>query len=83
MGDVWTIPQEDNNPHPAPFPVELAQRCIQSTTAEIVLDPYIGSGTTAIAAEMCRRKWIGIDISKDYCRVANERIEAARTFTLR
>lgn len=78
LGDVWTIPQEDNNPHPAPFPVELAQRCIQATTAEIVLDPYIGSGTTAIAAEICQREWIGMDISRDYCRVAKERIEAAR-----
>jgi modification methylase len=77
-GDVWEITQEDDNPHPAPFPVELAQRCIQSTTAEIVLDPFMGSGSTAIAAEVCKRKWIGIDKSKDYCKVAKERIEAAR-----
>ena len=78
QGDVWHIPQERDNPHPAPFPVELAQRCIQSTTAEIVLDPFIGSGTTAIAAEVCGRSWIGTDISKEYCKVARERIEAAR-----
>jgi modification methylase len=79
IGDVWSIPQEDSdNPHPAPYPVELAQRCIQSTTAEIVLDPFVGSGTTAIAAEMSRRKWVGLDKSKDYCKVANERIEAHR-----
>lgn len=77
-GDVWRIPQESNNPHPAPFPVELAQRCIESTTAQIVLDPFIGSGSTAIAAEALRRGWIGIEISKDYCKLANERIEAAR-----
>lgn len=61
MGDVWAIPQEENNPHPAPFPVELAQRCIQSTVATVVLDPMIGSGTTAIAAELCGRHWIGIE----------------------
>jgi len=78
QGDVWTIPQENNNPHPAPFPVELAQRCIQSTTARIVLDPFIGSGTTAIAAESCRREWIGLELSNDYCKVARERIQATR-----
>lgn len=78
MGDVWTITQEDNNPHPAPFPVELAQRCIESTLGNIVLDPFMGSGTTAIAAEVCNRKWIGLEISKDYSKVALERIEAAR-----
>lgn len=79
LGDVWSIPQEDDNPHPAPFPIELAQRCIQSTTANVVLDPFIGSGTTAIAAEICHRKWIGIDVSKAYCMMARARIEAART----
>lgn len=77
-GDVWRIPQEDNNPHPAPFPVELAQRCIQSTTGRIILDPFMGSGTTALAAEMCRREWIGIELSKDYCKLAQERINASR-----
>ena len=78
IGDVWHIPQETDNPHPAPFPVELPQRCIQSTTADIVLDPFVGSGTTAIAAERCNRNWIGIDISKAYCKLANQRIQAAR-----
>jgi len=78
QGDVWKIPQEGNNPHPAPFPVELAQRCIESTHAQIVLDPFIGSGTTAIAAESARREWVGMDISEDYCKVARERIQAVR-----
>lgn len=77
-GDVWSIPQELNNPHPAPFPVELAQRCISSTTAKLILDPFIGSGSTAIAAEICDREWIGLDVSKNYCKMANERINAAR-----
>lgn len=78
LGDVWRIPQESKNPHPAPFPVELAQRCIESTTAKVILDPFMGSGSTAIAAEACRRDWIGIEVSKDYCKLANERIIAAR-----
>lgn len=78
IGDVWTIKQESDNSHPAPFPVELAQRCIESTNAKIILDPFIGSGTTAIAAEAAEREWIGIDISEDYCRMARERIAATR-----
>jgi len=77
-GDVWSIPQDLNNPHPAPFPVELALRCIQSTNAEVILDPFMGSGTTAIAADALNRNWIGIDTSKNYCKVAKERIAASR-----
>ena len=78
QGDVWRIPQEDNNPHPAPFPVELAQRCIESTEASIVLDPFMGSGSTAMAAVMAQRDWIGIDIAEDYCKLARERIRAVQ-----
>jgi modification methylase len=78
MGDVWQIPQESNNPHPAPFPIELAQRCIDSTEAKIVLDPFIGSGSTAIAAEACKRNWIGFEISSDYCKLARERIHITK-----
>ncbi len=78
LGDVWNIPQEKDNPHPAPFPVELVARCISSTNANIVLDPFIGSGTTAIAAEFLKRDWIGIEISTGYCNLANERISASR-----
>lgn len=78
QGDVWTISQENNNPHPAPFPVELAQRCIRSTNAEIVLDPFLGSGSTAIAAEACGRQWIGLEISDEYCKLARERISSVR-----
>ena len=77
-GAVWEIQQEMNNPHPAPFPVELAQRCIQSTTADIILDPFMGSGTTAIAAEVCGREWIGVERGAGYCQLARKRISAAR-----
>ena len=78
QGDVWTIFQEMNNPHPAAFPVELAQRCIESTNGRVVLDPFMGSGTTAIAAEAAKRNWVGIDISEHYCGVARERLAASR-----
>jgi len=77
-GDVWRISQETDNPHPAPFPVELARRCIESTRAAVVLDPFMGSGTTAIAAELCGRRWIGMEISRKYCQLANRRIREAR-----
>lgn len=78
LGDIWNIPQESKNPHPAPFPVELAQRCIASTNAEIILDPFMGSGTTAMAAEACGREWIGVEISQEYCRMAEKRIDKVR-----
>ena len=80
MGDVWRIPQDNRNPHPAAFPVELAQRCIQSTTAKIVLDPFIGSGSTAIAAEACNRQWVGIEISEEYVAEANNRIADYKSY---
>jgi len=74
QGDVWEITQTRDNPHPAPFPVELAEKCIASTHANVVLDPFMGSGTTAVAAQSLGRNWIGIDISEDYCRMANDRV---------
>lgn len=74
MGDVWKIPQERNNDHPAPFPVELATRCIQAVGSGPILDPFLGSGTTAVAAEKLGIPWVGIDISKKYCEMARSRI---------
>ena len=74
-GDVWEFTQEMNNPHPAPFPVDLINRIISSTTAQIILDPFFGSGTTAIVAMGLRRKYIGIELSPDYCKMSEERIE--------
>ena len=74
IGDVWTIQQERNNEHPAPFPVELASRCIQAVGGGPVLDPFMGSGTTAIAAEQLGFEWIGFEKSKVYCEMAKERL---------
>lgn len=80
-GDVWEIAQEKGNPHPAAFPVALADRCISSTMADIVLDPFGGSGTTAVAAIKNERQFIHIDISPVYCELAKSRI--AETLYLR
>lgn len=74
MGDVWQIGQELKNKHPAPFPLELAERCVKSSVGGVVLDPFMGSGTTAIAAAKQGRDWIGIEKSPDYCAMAEQRI---------
>ena len=75
QGDVWDIPQARDNKHPAPFPVELVQRCIAATIEGVVFDPFIGSGTTAIAAEVLNREWIGAEISTKYCKMAEKRLK--------
>jgi len=74
FGDVWEISQERDNKHPAPFPIELARRCISSTIEGIVFDPFMGSGTTALAAEILGREWTGAEISNDYCTMTEKRI---------
>lgn len=73
-GDVWDIGQESKNIHPAPFPLELVEQIISSTTAKVVLDPFMGSGTTAVAAAVLGRTFIGIDISSEYCKIAENRM---------
>jgi len=62
--------------HPAPFPTELPRRLIQLYTfaGEIVLDPFLGSGSTALAALETRRHFVGYDISEEYVTLARERI---------
>jgi len=76
VGCVWRINQESDNPHPAPFPVDLAARCIQSLRPGpgLILDPFLGSGTTAMAAEQAGVEWVGIERSAEYVRMANERL---------
>lgn len=74
VGDVWEFKQAQKNKHPAPFPVPLIERVIGSTTAKLILDPFMGSGTTGVAAKKLNRSYIGIDISPEYCKMAEERI---------
>ena len=77
-GDVWRINQESNNKHPAPFPLKLAERCVTAIPMEngVILDPFMGSGTTAVAAQRQGRMWTGIEMSQKYINHANRRIEA-------
>jgi modification methylase len=79
FGDVWEFKQETKNEHPAPFPVSLIERIIASTTANLILDPFMGSGTTAIAAINLKRNFIGIELSPDYCQIAATRISTLKT----
>ena len=72
--DVWEITQEMNNPHPAPFPEALIDRIVQSTTGKIILDPFSGSGTTAISAMKFGRDFIMIEQSEIYCKLSKARI---------
>ncbi len=75
VGDVWEFTQDMNNKHPAPFPLMMIDRIISSTDAKVVLDPFMGSGTTAIAAINNDRDYIGIDVSPEYCEMADKRIK--------
>lgn len=82
-GDVWEISNVKNNhpektDHPCQFPVELVSRCIKSMTnpGDIVMDPFLGSGTTLESTIKENRNGIGIEIDGEYCKIANERILA-------
>jgi len=76
---VWSFPAESATKvgHPAPFPVELPLRLIKLYTfeGEVVLDPFIGSGTTAIACLRTNRHFVGYDIEKQYVDITNTRIQ--------
>lgn len=76
---VWTFPALSAKKvgHPAPFPVELPYRCIQLYTfeGEVVLDPFMGSGQTAIAAIRSGRRYVGYEINEEYVRLAEGRIK--------
>jgi site-specific DNA-methyltransferase (adenine-specific) len=80
--DVWDIPAESATRigHPAPFPVELPRRLIELYTyrGDLVLDPFVGSGSTAVAALRTERHYIGFDTEQDYVDLAEQRIEAER-----
>ncbi|MFX0182674.1 MAG: DNA-methyltransferase [Candidatus Hodarchaeota archaeon] len=75
---IWSFPTESAKKigHPAPFPVELPYRCIQlfSYSNEIILDPFMGSGQTAIAAIKTNRRYVGYDINEKYVELAEQRI---------
>lgn len=76
-GEVWTVPPSKQTNHPAPFPHQIPFNCIKLTTDEndLVLDPFIGSGTTAVVAKQLNRNYIGFELSEFYCDAAKTRLE--------
>lgn len=79
--NIWHIYPQKLSDHPAPFPVKLAHDHIVSWSNEqdVVLDPFMGSGTTAIAALQLNRKYIGFEISQEYVDLANKRLQETKT----
>ena len=80
--DVITTPVESlkNCPHPAIYPVQIVEEFLHLLTklGNVVVDPFVGSGTTAVAAFKHQRIYIGIDISEEYCQYARERLNSVK-----
>ena len=78
LTSIWRIRPEQKINHPAPFPIELPTRCIYSIMNDkkgIIIDPYAGSGTTLVSAKLLGHDYIGIEISKEYIKTAEERLK--------
>ena len=76
LQDVWTIPTSNyQGAHFAVFPTKLPELCIKAGTkkGDVVLDPFMGSGTTAYVAQELSRKWIGIELNPEYVKIIKER----------
>jgi site-specific DNA-methyltransferase (adenine-specific) len=73
---IWSVVPKTNLPHPAPFPEELVEQCILAITKEsdVVLDPFMGIGTTAVVCKRLNRQYIGFDISEEYVKLAEENV---------
>jgi site-specific DNA-methyltransferase (adenine-specific) len=80
LGTVWKIAREQNKEHPVAFPDEIPHRCIAATTHtdDVVLDPFMGSGTTGVAACKLKRRFVGIEREPKYFDIACRRIEEAQ-----
>jgi adenine-specific DNA-methyltransferase len=84
--DVWQIPKvtsgmnrssKERTPHPAQFPIALIDRVVKASSNDdsIIMDPFLGSGTSAIVALSNKRKFVGFEINEKYCKLAVERIK--------
>src|SRR5712692_11418752 len=85
---VWQFYYEgrdirDKTKHPATFPISLARRCIElfSHEGELVIDPFMGSGTTLLAARDVSRNAVGFDIHPDYVSLSQERLKQENLFS--
>ena len=79
---IWNIPSESARRvgHPAPFPVDLPRRLIElyTFTGDLVLDPFMGSGSTAVAAVQTGRHYVGYEIDPAYIELAEHRVSEVR-----
>ncbi|MCL2624592.1 MAG: site-specific DNA-methyltransferase [Planctomycetaceae bacterium] len=77
--NAWTISKPEPSIHPTPKPVELVRRCIQASSdpGDLVLDPFLGGGTTAVACVLTGRRFIGVELDQRYFELSCERIERA------
>ncbi len=75
---IWTMPGESTRQHPAPYPAEVAYRLVRmfSFTGDTILDPFMGTGSTLLAAAYCGRNGIGVEIDESYFRKSKARLEA-------
>ena len=67
---------KERTPHPAQFPEKLIEKCILASTNEgdTILDPFMGSGTTAVVSLKHKRKVIGMELNKNYCEIIKKRL---------
>jgi site-specific DNA-methyltransferase (cytosine-N4-specific) len=77
IASIWRFPPARERSHPAPFPLELPKRLIKlySFVEDVILDPFMGSGTTALAARQLQRHFIGYELNPDYIQMAQTRLE--------
>lgn len=75
--DVWTIPPSYKKDHPNAFPDEVARRCIESASSkgDLIIDPFMGSGTTAVMAKLMGREFSGCDLNPTYVDLARKRLK--------
>ena len=66
--------------HPAQKPIEIMRWCVDAVEADIILDPFAGSGTTLVAAKQLGRRYIGIEIDPEYCEIARDRLRQEELF---
>jgi modification methylase len=82
VNDIWRIPFETNNAHPAPFPLALPAKAIETTSPKKVFDPFAGSGTTLVAAKRAGVQSVGVELSEQYCEMAANRLCQGSLFEL-
>ncbi len=87
--DVLEIPTisngaEERTPHPTQKPEELLRKIVlaSSNEGDLVIDPFLGSGTTIVVAEQLKRRWKGCDISAEYCKWAADRVENVKEWSI-